>query len=522
MIDQADDYLLPRLSRLDAPLLVVIGGSTGAGKSTITNTLVGSDISPAGVLRPTTRTPILVCHPDDENWFRQGGILPEVPRTSGAIPAAGAGLHLVVTDNIDPGLGILDAPDIDSVETANHALAAQLLGAADVWLFVTTAARYADAVPWEYLARARERATALGIVVNRIPEGAQSEVTAHLGEMLDAKGLGQARVFAITEDALVGGRLSEPAVHDIRSWLSEFAGDVEARADLVRSTIDGALASMAKRATRVTEALTTQRAAATALEGLCRHEYDGALSLIDAELDRGALLRGEVLDRWREEVGSGDFMERLQSTVGRLRDRLRAMVFRTSPPSGEVADQLESNLEVLIRQVADQAAIATVEGWESLPGGADVLAGASRGLDRASPSLRDRAAAEISDWEDYVLGLVRAQAGAKLAAARTLSLGVNGVGVALMVAVFSQTGGLTGAEAGIAAGTAAVSQTVLTAVFGEQAVRTLARQAREDLQLRLVGLFAEEQARFLALLSPIPDLEAISELHSAAASLGTT
>ena len=65
LVDQIDDYLLPRLRRIDAPLLAVLGGSTGAGKSTITNSLVGADVSQAGVLRPTTRAPVLVCHPDD-------------------------------------------------------------------------------------------------------------------------------------------------------------------------------------------------------------------------------------------------------------------------------------------------------------------------------------------------------------------------------------------------------------------------------------------------------------------------
>ena len=31
---QLDDYVLPRLATIDAPLLAVVGGSTGAGKST--------------------------------------------------------------------------------------------------------------------------------------------------------------------------------------------------------------------------------------------------------------------------------------------------------------------------------------------------------------------------------------------------------------------------------------------------------------------------------------------------------
>src|SRR4051794_32852268 len=68
-VAQLDDYLLPRLGRLDAPLLVVVGGSTGAGKSTLVNSLVRAPVSAPGVLRPTTRSPTLVCHPDDATWF---------------------------------------------------------------------------------------------------------------------------------------------------------------------------------------------------------------------------------------------------------------------------------------------------------------------------------------------------------------------------------------------------------------------------------------------------------------------
>jgi hypothetical protein len=32
LVRQLDDYVLPRLQQLDAPLLTVVGGSTGAGK----------------------------------------------------------------------------------------------------------------------------------------------------------------------------------------------------------------------------------------------------------------------------------------------------------------------------------------------------------------------------------------------------------------------------------------------------------------------------------------------------------
>src|SRR2546430_8605197 len=69
LLAQLDDYLLPRLARLDAPLLVVVGGSTGAGKSTLVNSMVRAPVSQAGVLRPTTRAPVLVGAPADTRWF---------------------------------------------------------------------------------------------------------------------------------------------------------------------------------------------------------------------------------------------------------------------------------------------------------------------------------------------------------------------------------------------------------------------------------------------------------------------
>jgi hypothetical protein len=71
----------------------------------------------------------------------------------------------------------------------------------------------------------------------------------------------------------------------------------------------------------------------------------------------------------------------------------------------------------------------------------------------------------------------------------------------LIVALFAQTGGLTGGEIAIAGGTAALSQKVLEAIFGDQAVRSLAARAREALLRHVDELLAEDADRFRHLLA---------------------
>ena len=518
LVAQVDDYLLPRLAQMDAPALIVVGGSTGAGKSTILNSLVGSVVSPGGVLRPTTRAPVLAFHPDDREWFEGPRVLPGLPRASGR-EAQPRTLQLAPTDSLPEGLALLDSPDIDSVLAENRALANQLLAAADGWLFVTTAARYADAVPWEFLRAARDRGTTLSLVLNRVPEDAGREVPAHLRQMLETEGLPEAEVLVVPEVALADDLIPAPALAPVRAWLDDLAADAQARAALVRRTLRGALASLPARAAVVENAVVQQLSAAAELRAEVDTAYAAAGQEVEAALRSGSLLRGEVLARWHEVIGTGDAMRALESRVGWARDRLRSLLTGKPSDDGELREAVENRVEAVVRAAAERAAERTARAWRERLAGQALLAEGS-GLDRASVELQTKTEEEVRAWQGVVFDLVQAEGASKRATARLASLGVNGAGLTVMLAVFAHTGGLTGAEVVVAGGTSALSQKVLEAIFGDQAVRALAAQAREDLFARVEHLLREEAARFDALLDEAaPEAESFARLHGAVESI---
>jgi energy-coupling factor transporter ATP-binding protein EcfA2 len=514
LVAQVDDYLLPRLGQMDAPALIVVGGSTGAGKSTLLNSLVGSVVSPAGVLRPTTRAPVLAFHPADLGWFEGARVLPGLPRASGGEARPGT-LQLAPTESLPQGLALLDSPDIDSILAENRALAGQLLAAADGWLFVTTAARYADAVPWEYLRAARDRGTALSLVLNRVPEDADREVPAHLRQMLEDEGLSEADVLVVPETPLEDGLLPAPALAPVSAWLDDLAADAQARAALVRRTLRGALASLPARAAVVEGAAVEQLSTAAELRAEADAAYSAAGREVEVALRSGSLLRGEVLARWHEVVGTGDMMRTLESRVGWARDRLKSLVTGKPAAEEELREAVEDRVEGVVRAAAERAAERTARAWRERVAGRALLDGTT-GLDRASAGLATAAEEEVRAWQAVVLDLVREQGASKRATARLASLGVNGAGLTVMLAVFAHTGGLTGAEVVVAGGTSALSQKVLEAIFGDQAVRTLAAQAREDLFARVEHLLREDAARFDAILDEAaPEADSFARLHGA-------
>ena len=517
MVDQLEDYVLPRLVQIDAPLLTVVGGSTGAGKSTLVNSLVGERVSEPGVLRPTTRSPVLVHHPDDADWFDQQRILPELERTTRSSADPGA-LQLVPSRAIPQGLALLDAPDIDSVEERNRSLAAQLLAAADLWLFVTSAARYADQVPWGFLKQAAERSAAVAIVLDRTAAEALPEISNHLARMLINRGLKDSPLFTVAEAPLDDeGLLPAASVEDIGEWLRALGADAEARNGVVRQTLDGAVRSIARRTHEVADGCRAQADMRTRLKRDVDASYDQAVVDVDKGSADGTLLRGEVLARWQEFVGTGELLRNLESKVGWLRDRIVGAVKGQPHQAERVTVAVESGLQTLILEHAEAAAERTDASWRSVAAGQQVLEDAGVDLSRASRDFRARAERMVRDWQSGVLDLVRSEGADKRKTARLLSYGLNGLSVALMVVVFASTGGLTGGEVGIAGGSAVIGQKLLEAVFGDDAVRRLAAAARTDLSHRVAALMDAERQRFLDRLDELEvDAESADRLRGLA------
>jgi len=505
MLKELDDYVIPRLTSLDAPLLAVVGGSTGAGKSTLVNSLVGSVVSRSGVLRPTTRSPVLVHHRDDEHWFTGARVLPSLARMTGSdgAPEEATAVRLIASDTLPAGLALLDAPDIDSVVDSNRALARQLLSAADLWLFVTTAVRYADAVPWDLLRGAAERGTSVAIILNRVPSEAMEEVRTHLASMLRERGLASAPIFTAAETTLTDdGRLSEREIARLRSWLSALARDAKARSIVVRRTLTGALNAMHERVLTLSSETDEQDAAAVALHQEVSAAYVAAMRAVEVGMTDGTLLRGEVLARWQEFVGTGEFLRQVEAGISRLRDRITAAIKGSPPPTSDLGEALQSGVAELLTAQSRGAVALVIRRWRQLPGGPELVASHPE-LGRPAPKGSHQVERLVRDWQGEVLELVRAEGKDRRTTARVLSFGVNGIGVILMLLVFSQTGGVTGGEVGIAGGSAVLAQRILEAIFGDQAVRDLAAKAQRRLMAKAEELFDRDQARLHAAVASV-------------------
>lgn len=473
VVEQVDDYLLPRLAGPDAPALVVVGGPTGVGKSTLVNSLAGRRVTTPGLLRPTTRSPVLVHHPDDRRWFGPDRILPTLDRVDHPTTDHGS-LQLVASRTAPRGLAILDAPDFDSIDDRNRELATKLLAAADVWLFVTSAARYSDELPWHQLSLALERDTATAVVMNRIPAEDRATVTPHLGRMLAERGIADERVFFIEHGKVdESGRLPASYVADLRSYLDGLAADVDARTAAVQQTVGGAVRRAAGVAASVADAAVLQVEAVSELLTVADRVYAAEVDALRGALGDGSLLRGDLRAQWGELFGRYD--------VPPIDETMAALEARRSRSPGDLQGQvdrlvlaLDLTLETLVVDHAERAAARASEELRATTHGSALLDWSSEDLSRPARGLPTRTRKATGAVRRRLVAAVADQLGGD-GGLRDLSS--RALAVALVLHAISAPAGAPPAEAETAHG--------------------LLKRAREEVLRTLTALLAEERDRYL-------------------------
>lgn len=494
--DHLRSYVVPRAASLDAPLVVLLLGPTGAGKSSLLNAVAGLGVSETGVLRPTTRDAIVLAATEDRRRLLEGPL--------GALPAAR--LRFVDAGRA-AGLAVVDSPDVDSVETANRALTDRLVEAADMAIFVTTATRYADRVPWHVLERAGARRLPLLVVVNRLPvSNPDAEAVLHDVRRLFARAtlVGEAgpdrlTIVGVREGDLSadGTALAEAAAGPVLGRIELLEADAAARRDLAARALAGALAGLAPLLHAVADDLEHDAIDADALRRIAQGAYRDELRALHDELGGGAFLRQEVLQRWQDYVGADQITRFFATGLSRIQGSLLALLRGApEPPIAAVRDETQSELTALAAAHASEAARRTAAAWSDLADGARLVA-AEGELWSADAAFRQRLRGELDGWLAAISAEISATGGPRRRLARSAATGVNAAGVAVMLGVFSHTGGLTGAEVGVAAGTAVLNQKLLGAIFGEAAVVKLIEQARRGLDRRLAEAFDADQARFV-------------------------
>lgn len=171
-----------RLRFGQAHTVVALAGTTGSGKSSLFNALIGETVSRTGMRRPTTG----VAHA--AVWGEQDAAL---LLDWLAVPQR----HVLRRPEPElDGLVLLDLPDVDSVEQRHRLEADRLIERVDLLVWVLDPQKYADsAVHDRYLAPLAGHADVMLVVLNqvdRLPLAARPGCLTDLTDLLRREGLG--------------------------------------------------------------------------------------------------------------------------------------------------------------------------------------------------------------------------------------------------------------------------------------------------------------------------------------------
>ena len=320
--------------------LVAMLGATGAGKSSLTNALAGSDIATTGVRRPTTSSTLACVWGDDDatdllDWL-------EVQNR-----------HMNGSDERFDGLVVLDVPDHDSVRVEHRLEMERIAEHADMMVWVTDAEKYADAALHRYLRELKGHGAVMVMVLNKIDglsEDDRRGVVADLRRLLVDDGIDDGRVLALSASTGEG-------VDQLQGVLTEAVDLKEAIVQRLEADVATAASELLAQTGEETGHEITGK-----MRAQLAHDLAGAAG-VDAVTDAvsrahrrdAAAATGWPFTRW----------------IGKLRPHpLRKLHLdegtggRTSLP--EASGAQKARAEAAIRNVADEATATMSEPWPTI------------------------------------------------------------------------------------------------------------------------------------------------------------
>lgn len=349
-------YLLPRLSDPQAPVVAVLVGPSGSGKSVLLNSLAGRLASEPGPLRPTTRAPVVLANPGHGGRYQRA-----------FATAAGSG-PVVTVESDDPLVGsltIVDSPDFVSVYPDGRKAGEEVLAAADLCVFVASALRYADAAAWAFLDQVRSRGVPILFVMNRLPPQPERRqaLLADYADLLAKRELllapDTSLIFGIDEQPIDpdSGSLPATAVASIRRELA-LIGDDALRHQVVRQSTEGAVAEVIERTETVAAMVEGDRAKVARLIEAAAGAYSRQAREAEEEIKEGRLIH--LGERRRSE----DVLREVGASISRRAGqaaRIAAAAWNADPEGRALLGQHQA----LWRHGPDTPGDAqrTAEGW---------------------------------------------------------------------------------------------------------------------------------------------------------------
>ena len=384
--------LLPRLSSEAPLLLVAVAGPNNVGKSTLFNTLVGADLSPARAEGGLTQQCLAAATPDTASGAGREALsarydvvlLPPGTRAPVTEPGPPGRLFLTSTTTLPAGLVLVDTPDFDSVVRENRLRSEALLVTVDVVVFVISRHTYQNAALVEVVQQAVGRGRPWVVVYNEAPE--VETVRAHLDKLTADVGSPPFARYRSPHD---------PEVEAGRRWLSvEPLDGGPGLAELLGDPARGATLRTRARAAALRDTAAELRTLSTQVRELAseperlRTRLRHGLAEVGARAALRAVPADVLLEAFRDELDARSPVNRwirrpfrgLAAVLGAVGRKLRSSF---SPPHPEgleatAAAATDAALRDGVRQLIE-ALGPELSAWRGDPGTREALADALGG-----------------------------------------------------------------------------------------------------------------------------------------------